>query len=223
VHGPFRIEGALGEPRQWVTDLLDLKTRQVCVPCNNGWMNDLEEAARPWLKLMVRGLAARLTPGAQESLARWVFKTAVMVQYLQSPPRPADPQRLQWVSAGGQPPRDAWVILARYAGDDIAAWSHHRTVSAANLLVRQQIPIHGEMTTFCFGHLVIQTLVRTGRHTFSPIIPSLALKQIVPIWPPTGVDQEWPPIVSLTDIGFVQFCDNFSERSPLRIFVPEEQ
>lgn len=59
----------------------------VCASCNNGWMSDLESAARPYLL----GEAARVSGPASAALARWFVKTAIVINVSQ-------PYRLLWES-----------------------------------------------------------------------------------------------------------------------------
>jgi len=46
--------------------------RSVCAKCNNGWMNTVEEAARPNLTSLITGKRNLLTPEAQQLVARRV-------------------------------------------------------------------------------------------------------------------------------------------------------
>ena len=61
------------------------KAKVVCKTCNGGWMKGLEDAANPILKRMFdEQIAIRLPrsdDGTRGALARWAYKTAVMVQY----------------------------------------------------------------------------------------------------------------------------------------------
>jgi hypothetical protein len=216
-HTPFEIE----QPQQWETDLLVIKAKQVCKRCNETWMCNLEGAVQPWLKPMIRGLDTELSPEGQDIVTRWVFKTAVMLQYAQSPPHPADPARLQRIFTGAEPPRDDWVALAKYAYDDVAVWGLSRTLSAGRpgSLTKD---VQAEMLTVCIGHLVVQTIVWTRGRDIRLLIPAAAYDFIVPIWPLSSLLRTWPPSASLDGRGLLDFCENFTSRSSFRIFVPDD-
>src|SRR5262244_643154 len=47
------------------------KNKCVCGPCNSGWMNDLQKAARPFLVPLLMGQKVSLHRKAQTALATW--------------------------------------------------------------------------------------------------------------------------------------------------------
>jgi len=57
----------------------DVTVKAVCPTCNNGWMRDLEEEARPLLTPMIRGDRLALDLARQRVVARWFAKTAMMM------------------------------------------------------------------------------------------------------------------------------------------------
>src|SRR4051812_36711425 len=60
---------------QWETKELSVVANQVCKPCNNEWMNDLENDAKPYLATLVRGRGRTLYSKGQTALAAWATKT----------------------------------------------------------------------------------------------------------------------------------------------------
>jgi hypothetical protein len=59
------------------------RRRRVCEDCNNGWMSRLEDQAAPLLKRMfAESIVLQLTVAQQTLLANWVFKTALMLQFV---------------------------------------------------------------------------------------------------------------------------------------------
>ncbi|MET9510751.1 hypothetical protein ABZX62_20215 [Streptomyces flavidovirens] len=60
------------------------KVKAVCGSCNNGWMSSLEGDVMPTLLPMVKGEVIQIAPEAQELLATWTLKTALMCQLMQS-------------------------------------------------------------------------------------------------------------------------------------------
>lgn len=61
--------------------LMNEQVRVVCAPCNNGWMNDLEESVRDFLPSLIRGTETRLDQVRQARLVTWSLKTMLMYQH----------------------------------------------------------------------------------------------------------------------------------------------
>jgi hypothetical protein len=57
----------------------DVTVNTVCQTCNTGWMQQLEERARPLLSSMIRGEPCELEPAQQRLVAVWFTKTAMMM------------------------------------------------------------------------------------------------------------------------------------------------
>lgn len=67
--------------RQWRQPILTAKVRVFCDECNNGWMSQLEAAAKPIVVTLVMGQAVELDAIAQQIVANWVaLKGLVAVQ-----------------------------------------------------------------------------------------------------------------------------------------------
>jgi hypothetical protein len=70
--------------------LLTLKTREVCEDCNQGWMSDLEEAAKSTILQLVSsaktGIAIALGRDTARELARWAQKTALTYELTSDAP-----------------------------------------------------------------------------------------------------------------------------------------
>jgi hypothetical protein len=67
--------------QQWRQSLLTATVRVFCDVCNNGWMSDIEAAAKPVVGPMVAGRAMTLDGAAQRTVANWVvLKGIVAVQ-----------------------------------------------------------------------------------------------------------------------------------------------
>jgi hypothetical protein len=58
------------------------KIKCVCGLCNNGWMNDLQKAARPFLGPMLVGQKTNLHRKAQTALAAWAAMTVICGEYI---------------------------------------------------------------------------------------------------------------------------------------------
>ena len=55
--------------------------RAVCRDCNHGWMNGLEQEARPVLEALLLGRPVSLLPAGRELLARWITMKLVVGEH----------------------------------------------------------------------------------------------------------------------------------------------
>jgi hypothetical protein len=69
-----------GPTRRWHATRPDFKAKVACADCNNGWMSDLEKAAKRRVPPLVHGLPSSLSRVDCAVLARWAAKTALMFQ-----------------------------------------------------------------------------------------------------------------------------------------------
>ncbi|WP_432101026.1 hypothetical protein [Streptomyces sp. WAC 04229] len=73
--------------------MLTAQVKAVCGACNSGWMSAFEGRVKPYLLPMIKGQIVELPPEAQEALATWTLKTALMCQVMlpqDEPNLPAD-------------------------------------------------------------------------------------------------------------------------------------
>src|SRR4051812_48809340 len=76
------VDNRTGEViRQWTKDEPDFKVKRVCGDCNHGWMNDLENRARPVLTSLIQGRGRTIYVDSQRHIATWAVKTAMMWQF----------------------------------------------------------------------------------------------------------------------------------------------
>lgn len=54
--------------------------KRTCQRCNNGWMSDIDKAMKPMANLL-HGVSMDLTPWHQDRIARWAYKTSLMVSW----------------------------------------------------------------------------------------------------------------------------------------------
>jgi len=180
-----------GETRwEKTAPVLDQTVRRVCNDCNVGWMHRLEDACIPLLRPAIRlETHVILAPAAQQTVATWVAKTAMMLEFVHGGKRVPD-EHYRHVFDHREPPPGAFVWLGAYTMRPYHAWSEPRQLvlqGSTSGTVR-----HGYVATFSIGHLVCQMsyfgagndvqLERVG--TDLPVVR---------IWPDTGTDVIWPP------------------------------
>ncbi len=183
----------------------------VCVACNKGWLNYLEQQVRPVLEpLILRaapGTSRMLDPADQAILATWAVKTSLLLTLGKFRQRaggwiPAD--NLEWLRqhyGSGLPPPGAHVWLGGLRPIDKSA---HRTLSASTQamcrLDSAGQPI-AHIGTFTVGFVLLQVYCCELRNAarspggtwLAPRAPyRSSLLQIAPstssiYWPPDAV------------------------------------
>jgi hypothetical protein len=191
--------------RTWRGVGAGVTVKHVCrTRCNNGWMSDLEDCAKPILTPLVQGVRSSLDTLSQITIATWAVKTAMVFEatrvdhdwfYTR--------EERRYVMEESTPPARTSVWIGSYSGrvgafcqaDDLGG----RTDGA---LLR----FTAYATTMSFGPLVIQ--VNTGH-----LPPRISKNKIITadqspgpwdaasvrVWPATRHAARWPAPVSLDD------------------------
>lgn len=187
--------GSDSESRTWTTDdVVTFKANVVCGPtCNNGWMHDLENRARPFLEPMIRGYAQTLFPEGAEVIAHWALKTAMMIDFAQEPEHRSVPESdypALFAAKGVLSNTFVWVGACDFGAGALA---RPRTL---NLNAGDAHPA-GFGITVGVGHLVIEIIrvpVEDGQTVKIGGQLALALRRL---WPYTNV-VVWPSPVVLS-------------------------
>jgi hypothetical protein len=96
-------------------DPINSKVRVVCGTCNNTWLSQLQEKAKPLLIPLIRGDRAALGQNGQERLAAWCAMATMTAEYIDP-----DPHSI----AVPQSERD-WLMNHRTAPDGWPVWVGH--------------------------------------------------------------------------------------------------
>lgn len=112
-----------GPIRNYSSRLFTLTAKDVCEPCNGGWMHDLEGAVRPYLVGMLHGDFRHLDERGQEIVAAWFTLKSLMAH--RTFPRPdLIPERhyhaLYAIRGAHQPPAGTIVAIGK------TAWTNGR-------------------------------------------------------------------------------------------------
>ena len=162
-----------------------LAVRCVCRSCNNGWMSDLENKAKPLLEPMLNGKRTILDLAAQTTIAVWGMKIAMVLECIDASEggRFTSLERTRLRTLSVIPSRtSAWLAASAQSSFIFSARTEHRA----------SIPTEatGFATTLVFGHVALQYF--TIRLT--PPVPESARVTVdvragpwgevtIPIWP----------------------------------------
>ncbi len=210
-------------------DPLRSKVRVVCEECNNRWLSEIQNSAKPFLIPLIEGKKCVLGKIAQERVAAWCAMATMTAEYIDPDPTSiAVPQRdRDWLMANGTAPPGWKIWIGRYQRHKwVGRWIH----MTLPILEGKEIPApedkkpllpNSQITTFTVGQLYV--------HVMSSTIPNMfdgwrwgwgpapqAGRLLAQIHPPKESMIVWPP-TSLTDAsadgiaaGFERYIDAIS-------------
>jgi hypothetical protein len=183
----------------WIEPKPTVAVKRVCGSCNNGWMSELEESARPILSplILARGAPVELALADQLIVSRWAFKTALMADFHSRAATrlflpsvhaaffrnrlPPQPNCGIWIAAySGSPVRLG--IQAR--GSDMQLHWHNPAASGV-------VHLKAQVMTITIISLVLQVFRYDGDVS---LIKNLhEPRGTCLIWPPNTHPVKWPP------------------------------
>ncbi len=181
--------------------MINVKSRAPCEACNSGWMSRSENEAKLLLPPVIRGEAIRWDAAQQTRVARWTFKTALMLDRSSPASRVAPLDHFRFLYEHEFPPQSVALYLARYfpgAGED-----HVGVIGSSDkpTNVDPRLYPNPYQITFSVGQAVFQVFGHTGTAPLE-IRRAGRLKSglVVPIsqgfeqnWPIRTADFAWPP------------------------------
>lgn len=215
--GSRNIEAQRGNlpVRAWRGPSASVTVKDVCGPCNQGWMSELERTTKPILLPLMQGRRATLGAVEQLTLAAWLVKTCMVFECT----RPdnerfySEEECRYLLQSAIPPPSVLGIWLGIYVGS-VAAYIDAAILNQAAEFNR--LTAKGYAFTLAIGNFAAQIL--TIRN--APQEPSVILDieaQIEPrrgvgirIWSPTLPAVDWPPAVPLDDHG--NSIQTFSKR-----------
>jgi hypothetical protein len=184
-------------PRQWPAKPFTTTVKMVCATCNNGWLSELEGAARPVITPLIRGESRRLPPGDQALIAAWTCKTALVSLLISSDEArqsgyrvPASEYEALHAQRGRVEPlpfSQYWI--GSYAGGRRASsiWVTPFVIEVTGAGSSPEIP-SGYVMTLVLGSLLVQGV----RFTQPLLQVELAAEWgFLDIWPPSDT-LPWP-------------------------------
>lgn len=189
---------------------VDLKVREVCPTCNNGWLHDLEMSVRRVLADAIRGLPAEpIPPKAHRALATWAVKTWLLAQHASATQPLNRPFRLQREICGliyrdRQPPPTAtvWIGAVNSAVTGMV-------LRVGTIRVMRDDRIVGLEGVVCIGSVLI-VVYMPARLTTDPepdrMYGLAGRKEAAPyvgrVWPSDNDAIPWPPgsLLSVDDV-----------------------
>jgi hypothetical protein len=112
-----RSRTAPPEHRAYLKRPYRIKASGFCAKCNNGWMSDLDNAAKPYVVSLMEGRSRSLHGPAQRTLSRWVILKTLAFSHTERE-RTIDQRYYDafYEARASDPPPCFEVFIARYVG-----------------------------------------------------------------------------------------------------------
>jgi hypothetical protein len=193
------------------------RIRRVCAECNNGWMSQLQQAAKPYLVPMLTGERVELRKNAQTLIAAWSAMMAMVAEFM-DPEMVAVPSddRL-FLRYNRHPPRHWRIWIAQHRRESHPLYTHNvlpfGTEEEVERLPRDTTADpNAQTSTICVGKQLLvhvmnsriaRDLIRRWR------LPRDIAPVVLQIWPIKGQVVTWPPPAALTDSGIDLLAQQF--------------
>lgn len=129
----------------------------VCAKCNNEWMSELQEAAKPLISKLILGQWPKGIELARNIVVQWVLMTAMVCEYL-DPASVAFTQDEREGLRKGEMPENLLAWIGRSPREDPARRSMHRSFRVA--LHGKPLPARAThaVTTLHIGEFIAQVM-----------------------------------------------------------------
>jgi hypothetical protein len=197
-----------------------IRLRVVCAKCNNGWMNMIEEAARPHLRSLILGEKVTLDRSALDAVAKWIA-LKVMVAEHSDVDNAVTPRayRMAFRNTGVIPDyiriylashdlpfeksigylRNSQALALRAPDESVP---HGSLAHITNALIRGapepspslgDVPNNVQTLTFFLGRVFVHvTAARVDNFWIEDIASIPLLYDTAQIWPPKDMEMTWP-------------------------------
>ncbi len=167
------------------------KIRNVCGNCNNGWMSELEQIAKPSLTDLILGNNTTLSQGIQAIIARWVVMTSIMAEYTDT--NTISIQELhRTLLMSKSNPGEGWQIwLGNYSGNEwVFRYRHHggfllKRDQYEKLIKENKKPeLNLQISTIVLGALFIHSVCSLPEVSQNFVFDNDLKESVIKIWPP---------------------------------------
>jgi hypothetical protein len=197
--------------RSWNAPRHGIRIRHICRRCNNGWMSQLENRAKPVVERLLDMPRYVLSSEDRTTLAAWMVKNSMVLEGLRdtSDSFYTDDERREFCTRLTMPqPTTVWIARCTGMSSIWSAASDHSETA-------QSAPgeSHLFVTTMGFGPVALQ--IATARippsipdaaPVSAAVRPGLWADSTLTLWPDNGEPSVWPPPVDLVgELGVEAF------------------
>jgi hypothetical protein len=193
-HSERQYQRRMGDPHS-------RRIKCVCRECNNGWMSQLQEKAKPYLVPMLTGNAVTLQRNGLTPLAAWVTMMVMVAEHLNDESVAVTLVERQRFKASQRAPSHWRIWIGRHAAVQHPLFTHNIMSFASEEEIERRgiegaIPANTHTSTILLGkHLLIhvmsspvaRSIIRRWR------IPAMLAPGLTQIWPVVASPVAWPP------------------------------
>jgi len=108
-------------------DPLSSQVKVVCGECNSGWLNRVQQSARPFLEPLFEGATHHLDTGAQAKIATWIAMATMTGEFLSQDPRRVAVSQADrtWLKNHSTVPSSWCIWIGRYRWHRAVPQSSH--------------------------------------------------------------------------------------------------
>jgi hypothetical protein len=147
-------------------DPLRAKVRVVCASCNNTWLSQLQQQAKPHLIPLIQGQRTALGSTAQERVAAWCAMATMTAEFIDPDPHSiaVSPADRDWLMQNRTAPPGWRIWIGNYRRKNwIPRWVHFTfPMLEAHEMPAQNDPIppypNTQATTFTVGQLYVHAM-----------------------------------------------------------------
>lgn len=194
--------------------------RVVCKTCNEGWMSNIQQSAKPYLIPILTNSAARLTRVAQKTLAGWAAMMVMTGEFIDREMIAIPQSERDHLRTTKLPPKGWRIWLASHTeGEGLYLWTHHVMSLTDGPAISAEPdgsrPPNTQTTTICVGQNLFVYAMSGG--VAEPIIrrwnfPKTIKPLMLQIWPAAAVSLSWPPARRLATREATFVCNDFLGR-----------
>lgn len=201
-------EQTTGEIKLRTGDPLRSKVKVVCADCNNRWLSEIQNRAKPYLIPLITGQRVALGKEAQEHIATWCAMATMTAEFIDRDPTTiAVPQAdRDWLGNNRTAPPGWRIWLAHYQRHKWPVQWVHLTLP---ILAAKDIPENAaetfvlpntQVTTFVVGNLFVHVMSSTDVDNIGGWASMLPRRfpLLVPVEPQRESFIAWPS-ESITD------------------------
>jgi hypothetical protein len=163
-------------------DLADQTLRIACASCNNGWMSQLQQAAKPHLIPYIQGKWEPPNQAFRNVISSWATMFAMVVEFGDEPSAVVPAIEREVFSRDLRPPIGAQVWAGRLAGD-LPYWFHRRALCLTLDMNEKAGTPNAQLTTITLGHLLLQVYLTTSDLAAFDPIKRCVEHGLFPLWP----------------------------------------
>jgi hypothetical protein len=188
------------------------KIKKVCGTCNNGWMSQIEEAAKEPATPLILDREFCLTAYHQRELARWFALMTMMIEFTDPLTAALTREDRKFLAGHLDPPPIFKMWIGRYSGGQPDLhWSHHMGMSMSLTPEESGDPYkcNTQTTTIVLGALCIHTY----SSTVDPDFPGYVGAPIKQVWPVSEEIVDWPLRIGLSNDRVVALAESLAAQT----------